>query len=107
MRAAFDDLGWDPDLRLAAIHRKAVDCDAMNRRFFRIVLVRSHAERAAGNEQHVGMPLSYRPKDRFGEFHETLEPVRTQNSSFLLAASPGSCSRLIPSRLFQRASEVD
>ena len=36
-----------------AIDPEAVDRDAMNRRFLRIVLVRAHAERAAGNEQHV------------------------------------------------------
>ena len=38
-----------------AVDPEAVDRDAMNRRFLRIVLVRSHAERAAGNEHHAGM----------------------------------------------------
>jgi hypothetical protein len=35
----------------------AVDGDAMDRRFLRIMLVRSHAEGTAGNEPHVGMLL--------------------------------------------------
>ena len=37
-----------------AVDPEAVDGDAMDRRLFRIVLVRSHAERAAGNPDHVG-----------------------------------------------------
>jgi hypothetical protein len=50
-------------LELAVRHRRAVDQesfhrDAMDRRFLRIMPVRSHAECAAGNEAHVGMPLA-------------------------------------------------
>ena len=36
-----------------AVHPELVDGYAMDRCFFRIVLVRSHAERAAGHERHV------------------------------------------------------
>src|SRR4249920_1329363 len=36
-----------------AIDPEFANGDAMYRRFFRIVLVRSHAERAAGNPDHV------------------------------------------------------
>ena len=48
-------------LELPVRHGRAVDPeffhrDAMDRRFLRIVPVRSHAERAAGNEEHVRMP---------------------------------------------------
>ncbi len=54
-----------------AIDPEAVDRDAMDRRFFRIVPVRAHAERAAGNEQHVPNDASGRAvrtrllRDRF------------------------------------------
>jgi hypothetical protein len=41
-----------------AVDQKSFDRDAMNRRFLRIMPVRSHAERAAGNEAHVVMPLA-------------------------------------------------
>src|SRR5262245_28470702 len=37
-----------------AVHPEAINGDAMNRPFFRIVPVRSHSERAAGNPEHVG-----------------------------------------------------
>ena len=48
----------DELLELPVGHRRAVDPEAvdrhaMDRRFFRIVLVRSHAERAAGNPDHA------------------------------------------------------
>ena len=50
----------DEFLELPVRHRRAVDPeavdrDAMNRRFLRIVPVRSHAERAAGDPDHVLM----------------------------------------------------
>jgi len=64
VRAALDDLAENPDvaggaherLAFAVGHRRAVDSeainrDAMDRRLFRIV-VRAHAERAAGHKTH-------------------------------------------------------
>jgi hypothetical protein len=39
------------------IHPEAVNGDAMDRRFLGVMPVRSHAERAAGNEPHVGLLL--------------------------------------------------
>ena len=58
--------GFDEFLELPVGHRRAVDpeavdADAMRRRLFRIMLVRSHAERAAGNEDHVRMGRLLRP----------------------------------------------
>ena len=41
-----------------AVHPEAVDGDAMNRCLFRIVLLRSHAKRTAGNPDHAVMPTS-------------------------------------------------
>ena len=56
----------DEFLELPVGHRRAVDPevvhrDAMDRRFFRIMLVRSHAERAAGNENHIRKGRLLRP----------------------------------------------
>ena len=58
--------GFDEFLELPVGHRRAVDpktvdADAMRRRLFRIMLIRSHAERAAGNEDHVRMGRLLRP----------------------------------------------
>jgi hypothetical protein len=48
----------DESLELAVRHRRAVDPegidrDAMRRRFLGIMMIRSHAEGAAGNEDHI------------------------------------------------------
>ena len=60
-------------LELPVRHRRAVDCEfidgnAMNGRFVGIVLVRSHAERAAGNPQHA-VNRSTRTVDRRNASH--------------------------------------
>ena len=62
--------GFDEVLELPVGHRRAVDPeavdgDAMRRRLFRIMLVRSHAERAAGNENHVRMGRLLGPLQNF------------------------------------------
>jgi hypothetical protein len=41
-----------------AIHPEPIDRDAMDRRFFGIMLVRSHAERASGNQTMLGRAKS-------------------------------------------------
>ena len=52
-------------LELAVRHRRAVDPEAVHRhamdwRFLGIMTVGSHAERAAGNPDHVGGPVIFR-----------------------------------------------
>ena len=60
--------GADELLELPVGHRRAVDPeavdgDAMDRRFFGIMLIGSHAERAAGNPDHVRRRRLIRPVD--------------------------------------------
>jgi hypothetical protein len=50
-----DEFAKSPVRHWSGIHPEPVDRDTMDRRFFRIMLVRSHAERTAGNEPHVGL----------------------------------------------------
>ncbi len=57
--------GLDEGLELPVRHRCGVDPEAvhrhpMDRRFFRIMIVGAHAERAAGNPHHVGSPAIFR-----------------------------------------------
>ena len=64
----------DEFLELPVRHRRAVDpelvdADAMDRRLFRIVLVRAHAERAAGNLYHVRRRELIWPLDRRNSAH--------------------------------------
>jgi hypothetical protein len=66
--------GFDEFLELPVGHRRtvdpeAVDGDAMRRRLFRIMLIRSHAERAAGNEDHIRMGRLLRPLRRCNVVH--------------------------------------
>lgn len=50
-----DEFAKPPVRDRRTIHPEPVDRDAMNRRFLRIMLVRSHAERTAGDEPHFGL----------------------------------------------------
>ena len=43
-----------------SVHPERVNRDAVDRRLLRIVPVRAHAERAAGNEHHVGLTQTLR-----------------------------------------------
>ncbi len=52
-------------LELTVGHRRSVDPEAihryaMDRRFFGIMIVRAHAEGAAGNPDHVAGPATFR-----------------------------------------------
>jgi hypothetical protein len=50
-----DELAELPVSHRRAVDPETVDGDAMDRRFFGIMYIRSHAERAAGNKYHIQM----------------------------------------------------
>jgi hypothetical protein len=52
-----DEFAKLPVRHRRAIHPEPIDHDAVNRCFLGVMLVRSHAECAAVNEEHVGMLL--------------------------------------------------
>ena len=49
----FDEFAELPVRHRRAVHPERVHRDAMNRRLFRIMLIRAHAESAAGNAHHI------------------------------------------------------
>ena len=60
----FDELLELPVGHRRAVHPEIVDRHAMNRSFFRIVPVRSHAERSTGDEDHAGVLLTFAARPR-------------------------------------------
>lgn len=50
----FDELAEFPICNRGAVNPEAIDRDAMDRGFFRIMSIRPHAEHAAGDENHFG-----------------------------------------------------
>ena len=66
--------GFDERLELPVRHRRAVDPEAVHRhavdrRFLGIMIVGAHAERAAGNPDHVVGPAIFRRPMHFQPFH--------------------------------------